>query len=160
QAFHNAYEESKHEAERLLRAEGGLRLTVYRPSVIVGDSVTGYTSSYAGAYRFFELADRLAGMSAHDPADGIRSILVRLPFTGEEHCDLVPVDWVARAVVALLDTPHEPGQTFHLVGQGPTTLRLLREAVCDELRLRGVVLAGPAGMHVPSRLETLVREGL
>src|SRR5262249_11642230 len=60
QAFHNDYERSKFEAERRVRASQGLRATVYRPSVIVGDSVTGYTSSYHGFFRFLELGDRLA----------------------------------------------------------------------------------------------------
>jgi thioester reductase-like protein len=61
QGFHNDYERSKFEAERLVRSQEEMRVTIYRPSIIVGDSSTGYTSSYHGFYRFLELATRLAG---------------------------------------------------------------------------------------------------
>src|SRR6516165_5877667 len=49
--FHNDYERSKWEAERRVRSAEGIRATIYRPSVIVGDSVTGHTTSYHGLYR-------------------------------------------------------------------------------------------------------------
>src|SRR6476646_1648088 len=60
-AFRNAYEQTKHEAERLVRASG-LPWTIARPSIVVGESDSGWTSSFnvlygplrafaAGAYR-------------------------------------------------------------------------------------------------------------
>ncbi len=61
QVLHNDYERSKFEAERRVRACPQVRVTVYRPSVIVGDSQSGFTSSYHGFYRFLELGSRLAG---------------------------------------------------------------------------------------------------
>ena len=57
--FHNDYEQSKFAAEYLFHESPGIRATVYRPSVIVGDSRTGHTTSYHGIYRFLELANRL-----------------------------------------------------------------------------------------------------
>src|SRR5260370_878437 len=59
-SFDNPYEESKFQAEQLLRRTPGIRATIYRPSVIVGDSRTGYTSTFTGLYRFLELGVRLA----------------------------------------------------------------------------------------------------
>ena len=51
--FHNTYEQTKAEAEALVQkaiAEHGLRATLFRPSIIVGDSRTGETSSFKVMY--------------------------------------------------------------------------------------------------------------
>jgi thioester reductase-like protein len=158
QDFHNPYEQSKFEAERLLRSARHLRVTVYRPSVIVGDHTTGYTSNYAGFYRFLELAARLA--EAQADATAPRRLPLRLPLSGEERWNLVPVDWVARAVVELIGRPRWHGQTFHLVSRAPVGGRLLHAVASEELNLTGVELVGPTGGGPPGRLEQLVIDSL
>ena len=51
QRFRNPYERSKFEAELALRSEGaGLPLQILRPSIVVGDSSTGRTSSFNVLY--------------------------------------------------------------------------------------------------------------
>jgi thioester reductase-like protein len=156
-SFHNAYEESKWQAEQLVRRAPGIRATIYRPSVIVGDSRTGHTSSFNGLYRFVELAARLA--SAHAAA-GEAGRPLRLPLRGDEAWNLVPVDWVSRAVVTLLARPEWHGRTFHLVCCSPVSTRLLHDVAAEVLNVPGVELAGPEGVAQPSRLEQLFREGL
>ncbi|HHT9119047.1 MAG TPA: SDR family oxidoreductase [Candidatus Hypogeohydataceae bacterium YC41] len=55
QSFNNSYEESKFSSEALVRRfarQHTLPFTVYRPSVIVGDSETGRTQCYKGLYAF------------------------------------------------------------------------------------------------------------
>lgn len=96
QGFHNAYEESKWQAERLVRGTPRLCATIYRPAVIVGDSRTGHTSSFNGLYRFLELAVRLASMQS---PGGATRLPLRLALSGDEAWNLVPVDWVAQAIV-------------------------------------------------------------
>ncbi|NBW86085.1 MAG: NAD-dependent epimerase/dehydratase family protein [Planctomycetia bacterium] len=60
QAFGNDYEASKAEAEQLLRSAAHLdSATVYRPSIIVGDSHTGYTSTYHGYFASLRLGHTL-----------------------------------------------------------------------------------------------------
>ncbi len=145
--FHNPYEASKCEAERLLRRATGLRVSVYRPSLIVGDSRTGHTSNFNGLYRFLELATRLAA------AHGGARLPVRLPMTGAEPWDLVPVDWVSRAIVELMARPRWHGHTFHLTGRSPVTSRVVRDVAAEVLRLEGVEFAGPGGVRQPDRLE-------
>ncbi len=158
QQFHNAYEQSKHDAEVLLRRAPGVCVTVYRPSVIVGDHHSGATSSYEGFYRFLALAARLAGPQA---AQGTRRPLsLRLPVTGDEPCDLVPVDWVARAIAELLRDCRHHGRTFHLVARPPTPGRLVQETAVEELGLEGVSLVGPGGVTGPSRLEEMFLDGM
>ena len=56
QSFRNDYEESKFEAEKLVRAaDFAEHITVYRPAVIVGDSRTGYTNTYHGLFVYLRL---------------------------------------------------------------------------------------------------------
>jgi nucleoside-diphosphate-sugar epimerase len=139
QGFHNAYERSKFEAERLLRADPRLRLTVYRPSVIVGDSRTGHTTAFHGLYRLLELGDRLATPSGH----GRRSLPLKLPFRGDEAQDLVPVDWVARAVVRLVGLPEAHGRTYHMTAADPVPLWAVKDVAAAALRIDGVRWSGP-----------------
>jgi thioester reductase-like protein len=156
QGFHNEYERSKCEAEKRVRLAAGLRSTIHRPAVIVGDSVTGHTSTYHGIYRFLELGDRLA----EPTASGWRKLPIRLPFGGDEPRNLVPVDWVAGAIVRLLDRPHWHGRTFHLTSPEPVPARLIREVAEEVLRIDGVTRAGAGESPEPGGLEETFLEHL
>jgi thioester reductase-like protein len=155
--FHNPYEESKWQAEELVRQAPGILATIYRPSVIVGDSRTGHTSSFNGLYRFLELAVRLASTT---PSGCEQRLPLRLPLTGDEAWNLVPVDWVSRAIVELLGRPRWHGRAFHLVSPAPVSTRLIRDAGAEPLNVSGVEFAGANGVKNPSRLEQLFLEGL
>jgi nucleoside-diphosphate-sugar epimerase len=154
QGFHNEYERSKFEAERRVRASRGVRATVYRPSVVVGDSRTGHTSSYHGFYRFLELGARLAAPQAGLPS-GRRLLPLRLPLTGDEPRNLVPVDWVARAVVRLVNDPRRHGRTYHLAARQPVSAREVEAAAAEILGIDGVTWAGPGTLDNPTTLEGL-----
>jgi nucleoside-diphosphate-sugar epimerase len=170
QSFHNDYEKSKFEAERRVGAARRVRATVYRPSVIVGDGATGRTTAYHGFYRFLELGNRLATPAPHpspvvagSPAaapgvTGRRVLPLRLPFTGDEPRDLVPVDWVARAVVGILNRPRRHGLTYHLVARRPIPVRDIKEVAEEVLGIDGVRWAGPG--EEPTPLEEVFLEQL
>jgi hypothetical protein len=152
QGFHNDYERSKFEAERRVLLARGLHSTIYRPSVIVGDSRTGYTASYHGIYPFLEMGDRIA-----EPAESgahRRRLTLRLPFTGKEPLDLVPVDWVAQAIVRLLHLPRCHGRTFHLTAKRPVPMDEIKQAAEEELGLDGAQWVGGA---MPDDATTLER---
>jgi len=109
QSFRNTYEESKFEAERLVRAHlGRVPVTIVRPSIIVGDRETGWTSSFNVIYT--PLRALAAGLFPVVPAR--RRAVV----------DIVSVDYVADAILALAEAPSAAGGTFHLVaGEQATT---------------------------------------
>jgi len=101
----NSYEQSKYEAEVWLRAQGDeLPLTVFRPSIIVGESTTGKTSNYGVLYWPVRVYAR-----------GWWRTVVGRPDTP---IDVVPVDYVADAVVALSGPSQAVGGTYHLAA-GP-----------------------------------------
>jgi thioester reductase-like protein len=100
QGFRNTYERSKHLAEVALRREArDLPLVVARPSIVVGDSTSGWTPAFNVLYwplRAFH-----------------RGLLPRIPATPDGRLDIVPVDYVANALVRMLDD--DVTGTLHLV---------------------------------------------
>jgi nucleoside-diphosphate-sugar epimerase len=99
QGFRNTYERSKFEAELLVRRRGhSLPVQVMRPSIVVGDSRSGWTDSFNVLY----LPLRAFSRGAYPAIPARRSAPV----------DVVPVDYVADAIVALAG---RPGTTHNLV---------------------------------------------
>jgi thioester reductase-like protein len=98
QDHRNAYERTKLEAELLLRERADvLPIQVVRPSIVVGDSRTGWTPAFNVLY--WPLRAFARGSYPVLPAD-----------TGSP-VDVVPVDYVADAMLAL---GGRPGTTYHL----------------------------------------------
>ncbi|MCA9791344.1 MAG: SDR family oxidoreductase [Candidatus Eremiobacteraeota bacterium] len=122
QQFSNAYERSKFLAELLIRQADFLdQRVIYRPSVIVGDSATGYTSAYHGVYvpMRFAWAQGL----------GTEATLAALGMQPDETFNLVPVDWVARIFWRLAEVTGPGLAVYHLTHSEPVSLGALMEAV-------------------------------
>jgi thioester reductase-like protein len=133
QPMGNDYERSKLEAEKLVRSAALPQPpTIYRPSIIVGDSRTGYTSAFHGFYAMVKLAHTLCSQVA------VGSITAEMIFrafnlTGCERKDYVPVDWVSAVIAHVLGRPEHHGRTYHLTAAQPTPValwsRVIQEAV-------------------------------
>ena len=106
------YHQTKFEAELLVRSTQGLQYRVYRPAVVVGDSRTGEMDKVDGPYYFFGILAKLARLPRFTP--------MVLPDTGRTN--IVPVDFVVDALVALMHADGRDGQTFHLTA--PKTIGL------------------------------------
>jgi thioester reductase-like protein len=117
QGFRNAYEQSKHEAERLVwsRRER-LPVTIVRPSIVVGERGTGWTASFNVVYAPL----RAFAKGTYPVLPGRRGAVL----------DIVTVDHVADAILALAASPAGAGGTFHVVGgeQATTLGELVRLA--------------------------------
>jgi long-chain acyl-CoA synthetase len=127
QRFRNPYERSKFEAELALRTEGAaLPLQILRPSIVVGDSATGRTSSFNVLYGPLK-----AFAYGRVPA---------IPARRNSPVDIVPVDYVADRVHEL--ATGGPDGTFHLVaGRNATTVGRLLEMSSEQFgRSEPVVL--------------------
>ena len=107
------YHQTKFEAEMLVRSTPGLRYRIYRPAVVVGDSRTGEMDKVDGPYYFFGVLSKLAVLPRFTP--------LMLPDTGRTN--IVPVDYVADALVALMHAEDRDGQTFHLTAPKTVGLR-------------------------------------
>jgi len=121
QSFRNAYEQTKAEAEILARsAMAKLPITVVRPAIVIGDSVTGEVSRLDGPYPLIQaIAQAREGRT------------VPLPGRGTFPLHLVPVDYVVRAALYLTRHPAAEGGTYHLVDEAPLSARQFFDAVAD-----------------------------
>ncbi|MFM7077156.1 MAG: SDR family oxidoreductase [Planctomycetaceae bacterium] len=128
QAFGNDYERSKAEAETMVRSEGPRSVTVYRPSIIVGDSRTGYTTTFHGLFAVIRLGHTLLTRVALGSTSG-PAILSLLGAPADDHKNFVPVDWVAAAIAHGVQTPAARGQTFHLTHPAPVSNATIGDVV-------------------------------
>jgi 2-alkyl-3-oxoalkanoate reductase len=99
--FANSYEACKADAERLVQASG-LRHAIARPSIVVGDSKTGAIRQFDTIYAALKLI-----------AEGR---VAKMPVRAEASLDFVPIDHVARGIVAIAGAMDKAaGGIFHLV---------------------------------------------
>ncbi|NND99702.1 MAG: SDR family oxidoreductase [Pirellulaceae bacterium] len=142
QDFRNDYERTKLEAETLVREASFIdELTVYRPAVISGDSKTGYTNTYHGLYLYLRLMSLLVPKQELD-ANGRRFTPIRLPMTGMEKRNVVPVDWVSEVITHLIQTPQAHGRTYNLSPEKCLTPREIIDAGYSYFHSTGVQYVG------------------
>lgn len=157
--FRNDYEASKQAAETLVRSAPFLhRPTFYRPAVIVGDSRTGATATYHGLMAMLQL---MIVIVRNLPADetGFRKVNLRLSMTGDEKRNLIPVDWVAEAIVRLFADPRARGRTIHLAPEQPITTRQIIDFTSSYLNSGGVEFCGPRAIDDLTDTESVAYVG-
>jgi len=143
------YHRTKYESEKIVRTEATVPWRVYRPAVVVGDSQTGAMDKVDGPYYFFPVLKRLRD-----------NLPAWLPLVGIDLGDtnVVPVDYVAKAMDHLAHLPDRDGEAFHLVNPEPqSTVEMLNTfcAAAGAPRFatpvdRNVTSAGPLAL-VPRR---------
>ena len=109
----NPYYATKHESERVVREESSIPWRVYRPGIVVGSSETGEIDKIDGPYYFFRAIQRLRGLSP--------SWLRGIGIEGGP-INIVPVDYVAKAMDYLAHEPGLDGRAFHLTDPRPMTV--------------------------------------
>ncbi|GAB3750999.1 SDR family oxidoreductase [Lysobacter olei] len=104
------YLRTKHESERLVRAEKRIKWRIYRPGLVVGHSQTGEMDKIDGPYYFFTFLKKLREM-----------LPPWMPTLGLEggRINIVPVDFVVDAMDCIAHKPRLDGQCFHLTDPEP-----------------------------------------
>jgi long-chain acyl-CoA synthetase len=126
QGFRNTYERTKAEAEALVRARlKTLPGVILRPSIVVGDSRTGVTSSFKMLYWPLKIFSRRLWRTVPGYPDAVM--------------DIVPVDYVAAAAARLTFDEAALGETVHLCA-GPKA-----SATLDALARRAAEFFGVPG---------------
>ncbi|NMG34456.1 NAD-dependent epimerase/dehydratase family protein [Azoarcus sp. TTM-91] len=101
QSFWNTYEQTKLEAEAVVRqAQAELPITIYRPSQIIGTTAAGKVRKLFGFLEFLKLT--CAG------------VIRALPAHPETRTDMIPVDYVCDAIAYLSGEPDSVGRCYHL----------------------------------------------
>ena len=134
--FRNYYEETKYLAEmEVERLKEELPVTIFRPSVVVGDSRTGETAKYDGIYYLIHYLRKAPGALRFI---NVGNSMVRL--------NLVPVDFVVDAIAALSDDPAAVGKTIALADPNPLTTAQLFDAIAKSMTGKSSVFAPPPEM--------------
>ncbi|WP_410875536.1 SDR family oxidoreductase [Nocardia sp. A7] len=138
------YHRTKFAAEKLVREADDVRWRVYRPAIIVGDSRTGEMDKIDGPYYFFSAISALSGLPSELP----------LPLPDLGATNVVPVDYVAEAMVRLVRRAGLDGRTFHLVNPRPQPFGEIYRALAT-------AAGGPVGIGtVPGSARALTGLGL
>ncbi len=114
QAFNNYYEDTKYLAEVAVQQaiKDGLPATIYRPSIVIGDSETGATQKYDGPYYIIQLILRQWRMAI-------------VPVTGNARryeVNVVPRNFVIDAITYLSGLEKSAGQVYHICDPNPLTV--------------------------------------
>ena len=113
--FWSNYEESKYEAEQVVR-ESGLPYSIFRPGMVVGDSETGEIKTFNTVYALLKLY--------------LNGKLRVIPTSPSLTLNMIPVDYVAHGVSNLTFNQEAEGKTFHLTAPTdslPTIKELLEQ---------------------------------
>ena len=170
QDFFNPYERSKHEAEKMITAlcaENGTRLSMYRPSVVYGDSETGRSLSFTALYYpvrtliFLketlkkDLLEKQGKRASHL---GVRifpggELEMPLCFPGEAGgLNLIPIDHLVKSVMALMDQGTEG--IFHIVNPRQIQVGQILEFIQQAYAIAGLSTCKTksAGHHSPLQI--------
>jgi long-chain acyl-CoA synthetase len=133
QEFRNTYEQTKWEAEHVVADADDLAAVVARPSIVMGESASGWTPAFNVLYwpiRAFT-----------------RGLFEEVPARPEALVDVVPVDYVADALVYLLENNGSSGVLNLTAGRDAITVERLVETTAHVLGREAppIVPPGSAG---------------
>jgi thioester reductase-like protein len=120
QSYRNTYEQTKAEAEALVRSRfESLPGVILRPSIIVGDSQTGVTSSFKMMYWPLKIY--------------ARGLWRTVPGYPDAVLDIVPVDYVAASVARLAFDEDAAGSVVHLCAgpRGSATIQQIAQRAAE-----------------------------
>lgn len=121
--FNNYYEETKNlaEVDVRLHMSAGMPATIYRPSIVVGDSRTGQTQKFDGPYFVMQWLLR-------QPRHAI------LPMVGDPtatRVNVVPRDFIVDAVGYLSGLSASEGRTYQLADTRPLTVDEMADTLAE-----------------------------
>ncbi|HXG84584.1 MAG TPA: SDR family oxidoreductase [Pyrinomonadaceae bacterium] len=132
--FRNYYEETKYLAEtEVEKLKDDLPVTIFRPSVVVGDSRTGETAKYDGIYSLMMYLRKAPN-------------LLRFVNVGNDvvKLNLVPVDFVVEAMAALAKDEAATDKTIALADPNPLSTGELFDTIAEALTGKKSLLKPPA----------------
>ncbi len=131
------YEESKALSEKLIM-QSGFAYTIARPGMIVGNSKTGRIRNFNTIYYVLKLI--------------LQGKLPIVPISSAQRLNIVPVDYVAEAIVKLSENPEAVNACFHLTPpeeKKPTAGELAEIVRCWAEKNLRIKVRGPYFFPVP-----------
>lgn len=155
----NDYETSKIKAEKLVHAADFLAPpTFHRPAIIIGDSQTGFTTTFHGFYAALRLGHTLVNSPEITERGEDEFERTRLTLNGDESKNFVPVDWVSAVMTHVIMSPEHHGKTYHLTPRKPVTTRMIRDVLEDTYSFWATEFSGSGELENPTEIERLFYE--
>ncbi|QFT88494.1 Linear gramicidin synthase subunit D [Bacillus sp. THAF10] len=126
EGFKNHYEETKYLAEIIVnQAKNNLPVTIIRPGIVKGHSLTGATIKFDGPYLMLNFLDHLR-------------FLPVIPHLGkgEAEFNVVPIDYIVKSTCYLTHSEAALGKTLHLTNPHPITMREAYSVLMEKLLKR------------------------
>ena len=122
--FVNTYELTKNLAEKLVQQyiQEGLPVTIYRPSIISGDSITGEMPTNSIVYIFLLLLSR--------------DCLQQLPSDTDTSLNIVPIDYFISIMFKISELTETIGKVYNITAEKNTPFRAMMEYACQILNLQ------------------------
>jgi len=133
----NPYEISKMGAENLV-VNSGLKFSIYRPSAMVGDSETGFTTDYNGYYGVFSFLHYLAQKEYNGNNKKIIPLNIGYICSSTSTLNIITLDWVKYTLMKLLQKESR-GEIYHLAHEFPKKVRFVCEESHKALNLSNVI---------------------
>ena len=167
--FTNVYEETKYLGEQMISEvcrNQGIRLTIYRPSIVYGDSKTGRTLRFNALYypirtvlffkNLFEKdiqekgGKRAKQMGVKMNGHGSVYLPIRIEAEEKGGINIIPVDYLVAAFLEIMDTYREGG-LFHIVNHRLITIRELVEYTKRFFNVEGIEVVLPGTLDASPR---------
>ena len=155
QEFHNIYEETKYRAERYVWEKfpaRGIRVNIYRPSIVYGHSKTGKSLRFNALYfpvkttlflkRVYEKdikenqGKKARQMGVKMEKDGTMVLPIRMEKKQGGGIDLIPIDFFIDAFFAIMEESLS-GDIFHIVSSSPKRLQDLIDYGQEMFKIKG-----------------------
>src|SRR5256884_332251 len=146
QSFKNPYEESKCRTEIMIAGAhqaDAIRASVYRPSIVIGDSQSGRVTHFHGVYAFIRaLWTSLERLRRRTPHRDFIKLPLRVLGVENQTLNFVPIDYVVDGMVEISRRTDSNGGTDHLSNPVPTENRFWLPNICRILHVEGIQLVG------------------
>jgi thioester reductase-like protein len=122
QSFNTTYEQSKFEAEKLVKKyRKKLKIDIFRPSVVIGESKTGKINQLKNIYQFLKLCE----LELFDSLPILKS-----------HISTVFIDDCARALYAISKKSNIHNKTYNIFPNTSVPLKRILNIFCDIRKLK------------------------
>lgn len=161
QSFKNAYEESKFDAEKIVREfskKEGIQTLIFRPSIIMGDSSSGKTFNFNAIYTYLRVINAVAARANKSETDEIR-----FECSGKTVKNIIPADYAAYSIVKIILSENDESlKTYHITNPKPPSFSKLNNTIHNLLSIKPLKLVDSvSGSNWnPSRIEMLLKNSM
>ena len=179
QGFNNIYEKTKYESEVIARKfleKEKIPGNFFRPGIIMGDYASGRTTNFNALYIYFKvlysvrkkLEERIRRKDSELEKLGIREennylvLPFRIAVNPDAKKNIVPVDFVGKAICVIAERECQGINTFHLTNPSPPAFSWLNSELHPGIGVKGITLVSKDDYESgkPNRFERIINDSI